>query len=126
MANSCWLSRAQVGGDAGSLTPRCSATRIRCISRAAVSTKTSLPHLVRTTTTTRVVVQTRGLVVHRFVSCIVVFALTFQVNRIRWQPQQMALLRAACDVGRGLALGASDDAARLVAHRGGPHFGSQT
>ena len=60
-----------------------------------------------TTTTTRVAVQTRGLVVHRFVSCSVVFALTFLVNRFRWQPQQMALLRAACVVGRGLARGAS-------------------
>ena len=49
----------------------------------------------------------RGLVVHRFVSCSVVFALTFLVNRFRWQPQQMALLRAACVVGRGLARGAS-------------------
>ena len=31
MANICWLSRAKGGGDAGSLTPRCPAARIRCI-----------------------------------------------------------------------------------------------
>ena len=43
--------RVPGGGDAGSLTPRCSATLIRC-TRAAISTETSLLHHVRTTTTT--------------------------------------------------------------------------
>ena len=31
MASKCWLSRARGGGDAGSLTPRFSATLIRCM-----------------------------------------------------------------------------------------------
>ena len=44
-------SRARGGGDAGSLTPRCSVTPIRCI-RAVIWINTSLLHLVRTTTTT--------------------------------------------------------------------------
>ena len=50
-ADNCWLSRARGGGDAGSLTPRCSATPIRCM-RWRVSTVTCVIHLVRTTTTT--------------------------------------------------------------------------
>ena len=41
MANNCWLSRAQGGGDAKSLTPKCSATRVRCIC-AAIWTDTLL------------------------------------------------------------------------------------
>ena len=45
------LRRVPVGGDARSLTPRCSATLIWC-THAAISAETSLLHHVRTTTTT--------------------------------------------------------------------------
>ena len=41
MTNSCWLPRAGGDGVAGSLTPRCSATVIRCKS-AAIWINTSL------------------------------------------------------------------------------------
>ena len=46
-ANSCWSSRARGGGDAGSLTPRCSATVIRCTLAATWKNTSSLmsrPH----------------------------------------------------------------------------------
>ena len=86
-----------------------------------------------TTTTHRVAVQTRGLVVHRFVSCSFVFALTFWVNRLRWQPggvRRREGARARRErrqrAEARLRLRLVRDPARLVAHRGGPHSGSQS
>ena len=43
MANSCCLSRARGGGDAGSLTPRCSATVIGCGERSSCNTLSEPP-----------------------------------------------------------------------------------
>ena len=51
MMKSSSSSRARGGGDAGSLTPRCSVTSIKCM-RAVIWINTSLQHLFRTTTTT--------------------------------------------------------------------------
>ena len=51
MANSCWQSRAQGGGDAGSLTLRCSVTPIRCMLCCGIWINTCHKHSVRTTTT---------------------------------------------------------------------------
>ena len=51
MTKSSSLSRARGGGDAGSQTPRCSATPIRC-NCDDLSTEISHQHTVRTTTTT--------------------------------------------------------------------------
>ena len=57
MANNCWLSRARGwGGDAGSLTPRCSATLIRCM-HWRILTETCVMLHVRTTTTTTTTTQ---------------------------------------------------------------------
>ena len=52
VALSCELSRARGVGDAGSLTPRCSAIRIRCMHCDVKWSDTCHQHGVRTTTTT--------------------------------------------------------------------------
>ena len=86
MMKSSSSSRARGGGDAGSLTPRCSVTPIRCMRRDVISTKTCHQHLVRTTTTTTT--KTTTTTTRRFT----------QVNRcvnLLWNPSCRAMSDSA-------------------------------
>ena len=123
-----------------SLTPRCSVTPIRCMHWRSWMNIFVIYRVWTTTTTTRVAVQTRGLVVHRFVSCSVrhrvnLFGLPILMAtpadgpheggmrrregaRVRRERRQRAEARLRLRLVR--------DAAMLVAHRGGPRFDSQS
>ena len=119
-------------------------TVCRCIDRCGVAKYThqvvSETTTTTTTTTTRVAVQTRGLVVHRFVSCSVCHRVNVlglpilmatpadglyeggmrrpEGARARRERRQRAEARLRLRLVR--------DAAMLVAHRGWPRFDSQS